>query len=69
MWRTRDKYAREQLQNIEKWKKEKSYGLRWIAESAFSALKRCYGKHVMARKFENMQQELLFKVFLYNQLM
>ena len=69
VYRARYKYAREQLQNIEKWKKEKGYGHRWIAESVFSALKRCYGKHVMARKFENMQQELLFKIFLYNQLL
>jgi hypothetical protein len=66
---TRLHYAQEQLADRDKWKKEKKYGLRWHSEGFFSVLKRRYGKHVMARDFKNMQQELLFKAQLYNQLL
>jgi len=62
-------YAQEQLANRNKWKKDKKYGLRWHSEGFFSVLKRRYGKHVMAKDFKNMQQELLFKAQLYNQLL
>ena len=62
----RRKHAREQLKDREKWKKEKHYGMRWIAESVFSAFKGRFGKYVMARKSCNMQHELLFKGGLYN---
>jgi len=65
----RTKHAREQLADRDKWKKDKKYGLRWHAEGFFSVLKRRYGKHVMAKDFKNMQQELLFKAQLYNQLL
>jgi len=62
-------HAQEQLADRAKWKKDKKYGLRWHSEGFFSVLKRRYGKHVMARSFKNMQQELLFKAQLYNQLL
>jgi hypothetical protein len=59
-------HAQEQLPDQKRWKKEMRYGLRWHPEGFFSVLKRCYGTHAMARKFVNMQQELLFKAQLYN---
>ncbi|MBN1941195.1 MAG: IS5 family transposase [Candidatus Diapherotrites archaeon] len=65
----RTKHARKQLQDRDTWKKETGYGLRWHSEGFFSVLKRRYGKHVMAKNFKNMQQELLFKAQLYNQLL
>jgi len=65
----RRKHAREQLKDRDKWKKEKKYGLRWFSETFFSVFKRCYGTHTMARKEENMQQELVFKTHLYNQML
>ena len=35
----------EQIRGIE-WKKRHRYGLRWIAESAISSLKRTFGEYV-----------------------
>ena len=48
----------------EEWRRK--YGLRWIAESAFSWLKRVFGEYVAARNLENMIREITMKVFLYN---
>jgi hypothetical protein len=43
-----------QLSDFEKWKCSVSYGHRWIAESAFSAMKkRMFGEYVMARSYQN----------------
>ena len=65
----RKKYARIQLADRKKWKEENEYGLRWIVESFFSSFKRRFGTYVTAKKYENMQHELLFKAQLYNQLL
>lgn len=65
----RRKHAREQLADYDKWRKERRYGLRWMAESFFSVFKRRYGEHATAKKFGNMQHEMLFKAALYNLLL
>ncbi len=65
----RRQYAREQLSDREKWKNDNQYGLRWIIETFFSILKRRHGEYAMAKKYNNMQQELRFKTQLYNQLL
>jgi hypothetical protein len=40
----------QQLSDFVRWKARVSYGHRWwIAESVFSAIKRMFGEHVMAR--------------------
>jgi len=44
----------------------RKYGLRWMAESAFSWLKRVFGEYVSAKKLENMVREITMKAFLYN---
>jgi IS5 family transposase len=44
----------------------RKYGLRWIAESAFSWMKRAFGEYVTAKRLKNMIQEITMKVFLYN---
>jgi hypothetical protein len=49
-----------------KWKKKRKYGHRWIAETAFSTLKRTFGEYVSATKFNNMIKEMMIKVSLYN---
>jgi hypothetical protein len=49
-----------------KWKKKRKYGHRWIAETAFSTLKRTFGECVSATKFNNMIKEMMIKVSLYN---
>jgi IS5 family transposase len=40
-----------QQTNLERWKRSVSYGHRWMAETAFSSIKRMFGEHVTARKF------------------
>ncbi len=49
-----------------KWKKKRKYGHRWIAETAFSTIKRTFGEYVSATKFQNMVKEMMIKVSLYN---
>jgi IS5 family transposase len=56
----------EQLGDPEAWKRRVGYGGRWMAETAFSVIKRVFGEYVMARSFPNMVQEMLLKVSLYN---
>ncbi|MGC8695457.1 MAG: IS5 family transposase [Conexivisphaera sp.] len=43
------------------WSRAHGYGMRWAVEGLFSALKRIFGEHVMARKFSNAVGELLLK--------
>ena len=49
-----------------KWKRKREYGNRWMTETAFSSIKRTYGEHVSATKFQNMVKEMMMKVSLYN---
>jgi hypothetical protein len=65
----RRQQARIQLADPKKWRKDNQYGLRWIAEMFFSVFKGRHGDYVQAKKFDNMQHELLFKAGLYNQLL
>jgi hypothetical protein len=67
--RTRTKYAKEQLKNKKKWRKEKAYGKRWGIETLFSTIKRRFGQHSQATNYHNMQHEQTFKLQLYNQLL
>jgi len=60
----RRKALTEQKENPDGWRRK--YGLRWIAESAFSWIKRAFGEYVTAKKLENMVREMTMKVFLYN---
>lgn len=53
-----------QRKGSEEWRRK--YGLRWMAESAFSWMKRIFGEYVTAKNFENMVREITMKVFLYN---
>lgn len=54
------------LQQQKDWKKEIDYGKRWIAETVFSTLKRMFGEYVSAVQFNNMVEEMMVKVSLYN---
>jgi hypothetical protein len=49
-----------------KWKKKKRYGQRWIVETVFSSIKRMFGEHTSATRFQNMVKETILKVSLYN---
>jgi transposase len=55
-----------QQTNLKRWKRSVSYGYRWIAETAFSSIKRTFGEHVTARKFPHMVKEIFLKAALYN---
>lgn len=55
----------EQLGNDD-WKRVKGYGYRWMAESAFSCLKRTFGEYICAVKWPNIVKELLLKASIYN---
>jgi len=55
-----------QQTNLKRWKRSMSYGYRWMAETAFSSIKRTFGEHVTARKFPYMVKEIFLKAALYN---
>ncbi len=55
-----------QTRELLKWKKKKRYGLRWIAETVFSSIKRMFGEYTSATRFQNMVKEMMIKVSLYN---
>jgi hypothetical protein len=55
----------EQLGNPD-WRKERGYGYRWMAESAFSSIKRVFGEYICAVKWPNIVKELLLKASIYN---
>ena len=63
--RTRNKEVRSQ-KDFPRWKKKRKYGKRWVAETAFSSIKRTYGEHVSATRFQNMVKEMALKVSPYN---
>jgi hypothetical protein len=56
----------EQLRDTKRWKKKHEYGMRWIAESAFSSIKRTFGEYVSSVKWNNIVNELLLKASIYN---
>ena len=58
--------AIEQLKDPKLWKKKHDYGLRWVAESATSALKRTFGEHITSIKWSNIIKELIIKATIYN---
>jgi transposase len=62
---SRNKEVRSQ-KDFPRWKKKRKYGKRWVAETAFSSLKRTYGEYVSATRFQNMVKEMALKVSLYN---
>jgi hypothetical protein len=65
--RLRNKEVIQQTkEDVLKWKKKRKYGYRWIAETAFSTIKRTFGEYVSATKFNNMIKEMMIKVSLYN---
>jgi hypothetical protein len=64
--RLRNREVLRQTKDLLKWKKKRKYGHRWMAETAFSTLKRTFGEYVSATKFSNMVKEMMIKVSLYN---
>jgi hypothetical protein len=63
-WCTRA--ALKHLRDLEAWKRRVGYGLRWIAETVFSAFKWLFGEHIVVRSVPNRVREMLLKALLYN---
>ncbi len=63
----RSEEARKQKE-FEKWKMEKEYGLRWMAETAYFIFKGYLGEFVSAKKWRYMLAEIAAKVWIYNSL-
>ena len=49
------------------WKINNNYGLRWNVEIYFSGIKRMFGEIIRAVKLENIVQEMMLKVYFYNE--
>jgi len=64
--RLRNWESRLQAKDLLKWKAKRKYGHRWIAETAFSSIKRMFGEYTSATRFQNMVKEMMIKVSLYN---
>jgi IS5 family transposase len=64
--KARNGEARQQTRDLLKWKRKRRYGHRWMAETAFSSIKRMFGEHVSSTRFQNMVKEMMMKVSLYN---
>jgi hypothetical protein len=62
----RDKYVVMQLLHYDKWREKSGYGYRWIVETVFSVFKRIFGEYVSAKKFENIVNEIILKMRIYN---
>ena len=56
----------QQLDDLKRWKKRHGYGMRWMAESAFSSIKRTFGEHVSSVKWTSIVNELMLKASIYN---
>lgn len=62
----RSRSVKEQMKDRKGWAKKAGYGMRWMAESFFSAFKRTFGEWVWSRRFDSMVKEVKLKVCLYN---
>jgi Transposase DDE domain len=56
----------QQLKDLKRWKRRHGYGMRWMAESAFSSIKRTFGEHVLSIKWNNIVNELMLKASIYD---
>jgi len=56
----------QQLDDLKRWKKKHGYGMRWMAESAFSSIKRTFGEHVSSVKWNSIVNEMMLKASIYN---
>ena len=64
--KVRNSEVEGQTRDLLKWKKKRKYGQRWMAETVFSCIKRMFGEHTSAIKFQNMVKEMTIKISLYN---
>ncbi len=60
------KLSVQQLEDLKRWKKRQWYGMRWMAETAFSSMKRTFGEYASSVKWNNIVNELMLKASIYN---
>lgn len=60
--------AKEQLEDRDKWIKRKGYNRRWKVEYTFSVFKRLFGNNIYTKKKQNVVNEIISKVNLYNKM-
>lgn len=56
----------QQLKDLKRWKKRHGHGMRWMAETAFSSIKRTFGEYVSSVKWNSIENELMLKASIYN---
>ena len=56
----------QQLKDPKRWKKRHGYGMRWMAETACSSIKRTFGEYVSSVKWNNIVNELMLKASIYS---
>jgi transposase len=53
--------------DVKYWKKKHGYGMRWMAESVFSSIKRMFGEYIITSvKWKNIVNELMLRASIYN---
>ncbi len=63
----RNKEVIQQTKDFSNGKRKEDMRHRWMAEeTAYSSIKRMFGEHIMATRFQNMVKEMILKVSLYN---
>lgn len=63
----RDRAVKEQQElGYEKWKEQQNYGKRWMVETFFSNVKRCFGETVRAKTPETSRKEVERKLLMYS---
>ena len=63
---TRNGEVWQQTKDFLKWKGKRRCGKRWMAETAFSSIRRTFGEHASATRFQNMVKEMMLKASLCN---
>lgn len=53
----RNKEVQLQTKDYHKWKKKRKYGQRWMAETAFSSIKRMFGEYTSAIRFQTSKRD------------
>jgi hypothetical protein len=56
----------EQLKDIKRWKRRYGYGYRWMAETAFSSMKRMFGEYVTSVRWNNTVNKLMLRASIYS---
>lgn len=68
-FRVRNKYAKLFQNSFKNWRRKLRYNKRWISEIVFSSFKAKFGEYFRSKKTENIENEILRKIYVHNLLM